>query len=149
MKKNSLCIVFSLIALFISNACLANTNLTENCDLDKKVDSTQISEKTPTTSLEEKSHDNIPQKKKLLPLGDIVSSILKVPGGIVKGIANIPLDNIISSTLKVPGGAVKFVADIPYDDIIWSTLEISAGAVELLADDAFFIGFFTAYFFYN
>ncbi len=146
MNKHASFIAIFLIALFISNACLADTNLTESCDLAKEMDSSQISENTKEIDSEEDSSDNKQQKKELLPLDNIVSSILQVPGDVIDGIANIPLDDVVSSTLKVPGDAVKFVADIPYGEILWSTVEASAAVIEFIVDDGFFLGFFMGYY---
>ena len=123
MEKNASFITIFLITLFISNACLAEANLTESCDLAKEMNSSQISENTKEIASEEDSSDNKQQKKELLPL-----------------------DNIVSSILQVPGDAVKFVADIPYGEILWSTVEASAAVIEFIVDDGFFLGFFMGYY---
>ncbi len=129
MRRNGLCIVFFVIVVwFMCNACMAGTNPTENCEIAK---------------------ENTSQKKGLLPLDDIVSSVLEIPGGIINGISNIPLDDIASSTLKIPGDAVKFVAEIPYDEIVWTTLKVSAKVIELVVDDGFLIGFLVGYHCYH
>ena len=111
MKRKSLFMAFFLICVcFISEKCLADTNPTEDCDFAKKSETSQISEEAS-------------QKKELLPLGDIVSS-----------------------TLEIPGNTIKFVAEIPYDEILWSTLKASAEVIEYIADDGFFLGFLIGYY---
>lgn len=137
MRRNNLCIVFFVItALFMSNVCLAGINPTESCDVVKKTDDSQISE-------------NTLQKKELLPLDDIISSVFQLPGDIIDGISNIPLNDIASSTLEVPGNAVKFVAEIPYDEIAWSTLKVSAEVIEFIVDDGFVLGFLVGHYYHH
>ncbi len=135
MRRNSL---YILIFLIVGGACLANTGHAESCNLNKESDSSQIPENAQEITDEGESQ---PPKKELLPLGGIVSSLLKVPGDVVECIADIPLEDIVSSTLKVPGDAVEFVADIPYGQIVSSTLEISAEVVEIVADIPWYIWF--------
>ena len=126
MRKNGLCVVFLSIALLTSNACPADTNLTESCEPNQELGSAQISENAQGIVGEEDSTGDVQQKKELLPLGDIVSS-----------------------TLQIPSDAVKFVAEIPYDDIIWSTLEATAEVIEFIVDDGFFLGFFMGHYCHN
>ena len=111
MKRKSLSIAFFLIcACSMSEKCLADTKPTESCDFVKKSDNSQISEEAS-------------QKKELLPLGEI-----------------------ISSNLEIPGNTIKFVTEIPYDEILWSTLKVSAEIIEYIADDGFFLGFLIGYY---
>lgn len=145
MRRKGLCLVFFLIALLTSNVCLAGANPTESGDIAKGTDNPQISENTQEVVGEQESADDTQEKKELLPLGNIFSSILKMPGNIIDGIGNIPLDDMVSSTLKIPGDAVNFVVKIPYGDIAWSTLEVSAQIIEEIADNGFLLGFMLAH----
>lgn len=145
MRRKGLCLVFFLIALLTSNVCLAGANPTESGDIANDAANPQISENTQEVVGEQESADDTQEKKELLPLGNIFSSILKMPGNIIDGIGNIPLDDMVSSTLKIPGDAVNFVVKIPYGDIAWSTLEVSAQIIEEIADNGFLLGFMLAH----
>ena len=145
MRRNGLCVVFFIIALLTSNVCLAGANPTESGNIAKDTDDPQVLENTQEVVGKEDSADDTQQKKELLPLGNIFSSILKMPGDIIDGIGNVPLGDMVSSALKIPGDAVNFVANIPYGDIAWSTLEVSAQIIEEVADNGFLLGFMLAH----
>lgn len=135
MRKNSL---YIFISLFVVGICLTNESRANNCALNKELDSAKITENALDIPAEGQSQ-NTPPKKKFLPLNNIVSSILQVPGNVVDRIADIPVDSIVSSTLKVPGDAVKFVADIPYGEIASSTMGISAEVLENVGEITLYI----------
>ena len=145
MRRNGLYVVFFLIALLTSNVCLAGGHPTESGDIANAAANPQISENTQEVVGEQESADDTQEKKELLPLGNIFSSILKIPGDIIDGIGNIPLDDMVSSTLKIPGDAINFVVKIPYGDIARSTLEVTAQIIEEIVDNGFLLGFMLAH----